>query len=110
MTLYRRAPRPIESPLAALRDGWEPGSSLAAVQRLWGEVVGPATAAEASPVAIRAGVLTVRCTSSVWAHELELMAPGILAGLATRIPGLRLTRLRFTAEGPQVPGGGRHFP
>ena len=75
---------------------------LADVQLIWREVVGEAIAPEASPVAERAGVLTVSCSASVWAHELDLMAPDILERLNERLGGSRLTRLRCVST--PVPG------
>ena len=41
-------------------------------------VVGESIASPGEPVSERGGVLTVSCSASVWAHELDLMAPDIL--------------------------------
>ena len=83
----------------ALARRLEPTTPLAAVQRHWEEVVGPAVAAEAQPVSERGGVVTVACRSAVWAQELELLAPGVVAGLNERLGGARVTSLRCTATG-----------
>ncbi len=96
MTLHRRAPRSILGPLTALRDGWAPETVLADVQRVWPAAVGETIAAEASPVHERGGVLTVACESAAWAHELDLMAPDLLARLNERLASGRVTRLRCT--------------
>jgi predicted nucleic acid-binding Zn ribbon protein len=58
-----------------------PPTLLARVQGAWGEVVGPAIAAEAQPIAERAGTVTVACRSATWASELELLAPDLLQRL-----------------------------
>ncbi len=82
------------------RDGWAPDTLLADVQRLWPTVVGTAIAAEASPTSERGGVLTVSCSASVWAQELDLMGPSILSRLNAALGGGRLTRLRCVAVSP----------
>jgi predicted nucleic acid-binding Zn ribbon protein len=51
-----------------------PPGLLASVQRHWRPALGEQVAEEASPVSERAGVVTVRCRSSVWAAELTMMA------------------------------------
>ncbi len=68
------------------------------MQAVWSEVVGVRMAAEARPVAEREGVVTVSCSSAVWAQELELLGAELLARLSAR-PELeragRVERLRF---------------
>jgi predicted nucleic acid-binding Zn ribbon protein len=83
--------------VAALVDGLAPVSGLAAVQRAWPEAVGEVIAAQAHPSADRDGVVTVTCTSSVWAQELTLMGPE-LAGRLNATLGAEIVReLRFRA-------------
>jgi predicted nucleic acid-binding Zn ribbon protein len=94
MTLHRRSPRPLLSALEPLRDAWTPDTLLSEIQRWWPELVGPAIAAEAVPTAERAGVLTVNCSGAVWAQELDLMGPMIVARLNTRLQRGQVTRLR----------------
>lgn len=94
MTLHRRSPRPLLSALEPLRDGWAPDTLLSEIQRWWPESVGPAIAAEAVPVAERAGVLTVSCSGAVWAQELDLMGPTIVGCLNSRLQRGQVTRLR----------------
>jgi predicted nucleic acid-binding Zn ribbon protein len=91
---WRRSPRPIASALDELRDQLVPETLLAEVQRAWPEVVGEAIAGEVSPSAERGGVLTVACSASVWAQELDLMAPTILERLNRRLQRGRIDRLR----------------
>ena len=56
-----------------------------------------AIAAEARPTTERGGVLTVSCSASVWAQELDLMAPAIVERLNGLLGGPRLERLRCVA-------------
>lgn len=94
MTLYRRSPRPMALALGEIRDELAPASLLADVQRAWLTAVGPAIAQEAQPTGERAGVVTVSCSASVWAQELDLMAPAILQRLNQRLRSGHVTRLR----------------
>lgn len=102
MTRSRRAPRPLTFAVERLRDELAPETLLANAQLAWREVVGETIASQAQPVSERAGVLTVSCSASVWAHELDLMAPDILERLNERLGGSRLTRLRCVST--PVPG------
>ena len=67
--------------LDQVRERLEPESLLAEVQRVWRDAVGDAIALEAQPTGERGGVVTVSCSASVWAQELDLMAPAILERL-----------------------------
>jgi predicted nucleic acid-binding Zn ribbon protein len=96
MTLHRRGPRSVNFALTPMRETWAPETVLAEVQRVWPAVVGEAIAAEAAPQRERAGVLTVTCSASVWAHELHLMAPVILERLNSQMHRGHITRLRCT--------------
>jgi predicted nucleic acid-binding Zn ribbon protein len=91
---YRRSPRPLALALERVRDELAPATLLAQVQRIWAEAVGATIAAEATPTAERGGVLTVSCSASVWAQELDLMAPMLLARLNDLLPGAQLSRMR----------------
>lgn len=97
MTHYRRTPRTLTPALDVLRDAVAPATLLAEIQRVWPEAVGRAIAAEAVPTREQAGVLTVSCSASVWAQELDLMAPVILARLDELLDGAGLQRLRCVA-------------
>jgi predicted nucleic acid-binding Zn ribbon protein len=97
MTLHRRAPRPIATALSPLRVDWAPDTLLAEIQRAWPEAVGASIAAEAGPLSERAGVLTVGCSGSAWAQELDLMGQEILSRLNERLRRGRITRLRCVA-------------
>jgi predicted nucleic acid-binding Zn ribbon protein len=94
--------RRIGDALAPVRSEAAPATLLAAVQELWPQVAGEATAGEAEPVAEREGVVTVACRSATWAQELDLLQSDLLARLHATLSerGLegRLERLRFTAD------------
>ena len=94
MTPYRSSPRRLTIALDQIRDELEPESLLGEVQRVWRSAVGPAIAQEAQPTAERAGVLTVSCSASVWAQELDLMAPDILERLNRSLRSGQVSRLR----------------
>jgi predicted nucleic acid-binding Zn ribbon protein len=64
-----------------------PSTALARVQGRWAEVAGETVAAESEPVSEREGVVTVRCSSAVWAHELQLLSQDLLARLNATLAG-----------------------
>ena len=82
-----------------LADELAPDTVLAEVQRVWPAVVGESIAAQAEPTAERGGVLTVSCAASVWAQELDLMAPQIVARLNEALARDAVRRLRCVAVG-----------
>ena len=95
----RRAPRPLAEAFAALTDELAPATLLAEVQRAWPAAVGEMIARAASPTAERGGVVTVSCEASVWAQELDLMGPQVVARLNARLKGDPVRRLRCVAVG-----------
>lgn len=96
---YRRAPRSMSTALGSLADDLAPQTTLAAIQRAWPQLVGPLIAEQALPTAERAGTVTVACAASVWAQELDLMAPDIIARLNAALPHPAVHRLRCVATG-----------
>ncbi len=97
MSPSRRSPRPISLALDHARGDWAPATVLARLQRIWPQVVGAAIAAEARPTRERAGVVTVSCSASVWAQELDLMGPTIVRRLNGVLGGDHVQRLRCVA-------------
>jgi predicted nucleic acid-binding Zn ribbon protein len=96
----RRAPRPLASAIGEALERAEPATLLAAVQRAWPGAVGEAIAREATPVAERAGVVTVACSSSAWAQELDLLAGQIMEKITPKLPSDGgLEGLRFITGG-----------
>lgn len=98
-----REPHPLREALTRVVERAAPATTLARVQRAWEGVAGPVIAAEAEPVSERAGVVTVACTSAIWANELELLAPGLVEGLNEALEGAAVSVLRFVVGRP---GGG----
>jgi predicted nucleic acid-binding Zn ribbon protein len=96
---YRRSPRSMDAALTALADDLAPQTLLADVQRAWAATVGAAIAGQAQPTAERGGVVTVSCAASVWAQELDLMAPQIIERLNAALPSGAVSRLRCVAVG-----------
>jgi len=80
-----------------MQDELSPQTLLAEAQRAWPDVVGPSIAAEATPVSERGGVLTISCTASVWAQELDLMSQPIVERLNMVLRGAPIERLRCVA-------------
>ena len=99
MTRYRRGPRALEGAFSRLADELAPDTLLGEVQRAWPGAVGDVIAVEARPTAARGGVVTVSCSASVWAQELDLMAPQILERLNERLSEGVVRRLRCVAVG-----------
>lgn len=95
-----RAPRPLAEVLPALRSRLAPVTLLADVQTRWAGVAGDEVARQSQPAFERAGVVTVRCTSAVWASELSLMAPRLLRSLNEARPAdsAPIVALRFTVR------------
>jgi predicted nucleic acid-binding Zn ribbon protein len=98
----RRAPRPLAAAIGEALERAEPATLLAAVQSAWPGAVGEAIAREATPVAERAGVVTVACSTSSWAQELDLLGAQILAKIRPELPSdAALEGLRFiTSDDP----------
>jgi predicted nucleic acid-binding Zn ribbon protein len=97
--MRRREPRPLGPAVAALADRLAPLTPLAEVQRVWGDAVGEVVAAQAEPTGEHEGVLVVTCASAVWAQELDLMAPDVIARVNALLgtPSVRALRCRTTA-------------
>jgi predicted nucleic acid-binding Zn ribbon protein len=94
--MSRAAPRSLSTALEQLASTLAPATTLARVQAAWESVVGAAITAAARPSTERDGVATVLCESSVWAHELELMAVDLIARLNDELgqPTIRELRCR----------------
>lgn len=99
MTHYRRAPRSLDETLASLTSDWAPDTALAAIQRVWPTAVGELIAGEARPTAERGGVVTISCSASVWAQELDLMSEQIIPRLNSALDREIVKRLRCVATG-----------
>ena len=97
MTARRRSPRPLGLAIDRVRDDLAPGDAAGRGAERLAEAVGEAIAAEARPTAERGGVLTISCSASVWAQELDLMGPAIVGRLNGSLEGGSVKRLRCVA-------------
>jgi len=93
----RKALRPLGPGMRSFTAGLAPLTLLAAVQAVWEQAVGAGVAARATPTAERGGVLTVTCEAAVWAQELDLMAPELVAALNASLGSDRVKGLRCQA-------------
>lgn len=82
-----------------------PATTLARVQGVWDAAAGSAVAAETEPTSERDGVVTVSCSSAVWAQELTLLEPDIRGRLNAALGGSptpsAVRGLRFVAARPR---------
>src|SRR2546421_9528659 len=101
MSPRRLSPRSFGIALERARKDWEPATVLAEIQTLWPSVVGDAISRQAVPASERGGVLTVSCSASVWAQELDLMGPSIVERLNGHLSEAQIRRLRCVT----VPAG-----
>ncbi len=98
----RRAPRPAAAAIRAARDRAAPRTGLAAAQAIWAEAVGEQLARVASPVAERAGTLTIECADAVWVQELDLMQAPLLERLRAELGEASPAALRFRLKSDQT--------
>ena len=96
--MRRPAPRRVAVALEGLTAALAPATLLAEVQRAWPEAAGEAFAAASEPVSERDGVVTVACTSAVWAQELDLLSERVIARLNDVLGRPAVTRLRAQAR------------
>jgi predicted nucleic acid-binding Zn ribbon protein len=94
----RTQPRPLSHAVAALADRLAPQTTLAEVQRVWPAAVGDVIAAQAEPTGEREGVLTVTCSSAVWAQELDLMGPELVGRINAALGAESVRSLRCSAR------------
>lgn len=92
-------PKSIGDSLKSFRDEVAPPTPLAGVQTVWDGVVGERIASVTEVIGEVDGVVTVECSSAVWAQELEMMAPRILDRLGDELGESAPENLRFRAAG-----------
>jgi len=92
------APRRLGGALERLVAESAPKTLLAEVQGAWAKACGAAIAANAEPVAERAGVVTIACADGIWAQELELMGDELRSRIGALIGTERVRGMRFTAD------------
>jgi predicted nucleic acid-binding Zn ribbon protein len=94
----RRAPRPAATAFQAALQKAAPQTPLATIQAAWTRAVGERLAAVATPVSERAGTLTIECTDTVWAQELDLMQETLLERLRAEVGDQAPQALRFRVD------------
>lgn len=72
-----------------------PTARAALVFRHWDRAVGEQMARHTEPGRLAEGVLTVRVSSPVWAHQLSFLKPELLERLHTLVPEAGIRDLRF---------------
>jgi len=97
----RRGPRPLAHALDRLTTELAPATLLAEVQRAWHAAAGAAFAAQCIPDAERGGVVTVACTSAVWAQELDLLSERVVERLNDLLGRPAVRGLRPQARPPR---------
>ena len=95
--MRRSGPRPVSFALEGFTSSLAPATLLAEVQRAWPEAAGRQFALHSEPVSERNGVVTVACSQSVWANELNLMSELVLTRLNAALGRPAVQRLRVTA-------------
>jgi hypothetical protein len=102
---YRREPVAISDRVGRFRRGPSaPAGDLAALQAAWLQVVGPEIAARTTVTRrSRAGVVTVACADSLWAHDLHSRVDVLADQLAETAPGVAITGVRFVTADRAVP-------
>ena len=93
--MRRRDPFPLADAISDLVRAAQPNTPLAAIQRVWPDGVGETIAGGAVPAAEHDGLLTVHCTDSVTAHQLNSMQLEIVEKLRTAAPNVKLREIRF---------------
>jgi predicted nucleic acid-binding Zn ribbon protein len=98
--MRRRAPRPVGLALDGVTAAIAPATTLAQVQRAWPEAAGAAFAHTCAPEREHDGVVTVACSSAVWAQELDLMSERVVSALNAALGRPAVRRLRPQARPP----------
>ena len=91
-------PRSLGQAISDFRTDISPASRVASVQAVWNEVVGERLSAVTEVIEEREGTVLIECKSSVWAQELEMMAPRIIARLDGAMAGSGPEKLRFRSS------------
>jgi predicted nucleic acid-binding Zn ribbon protein len=81
--------------------GWESPLAEADLVASWPDIVGADTAQHTAPIAIEAGVLTVRCDSTAWRTQMNLMRSRVVANIEERHGAAGIDQVRFI--GPDTP-------
>lgn len=96
--MRRGKERPIGDAVMRLAESLAPQTPLARIERAWPKVVGEALAKHSKPVHLNGSQLTVECTGSVYAQELDLQSRGFVNALADELGGGLVERIRFVVS------------
>ncbi len=95
-----RRPRPLAEALPGLKERLAPRTVLAEVQEGWAAAAGAEIARHSEPSSEKGGVVTVRCSSGVWAAELSMMSRQLLERLnEARGADRQVHEIRFVVGG-----------
>lgn len=81
--------------------GWQQPTAEGTVFGAWEKVVGAEVAAHSRPIKLENTELTVEAESTAWATQLRLLAPKLVAGIATQVGHNVVTKLHI--HGPTAP-------
>lgn len=94
--------------------GWSEPVAVGSVVARWPEIVGPEVAAHAVPESFEDSVVVVRCSSTAWATNLQLMQHDLLKRLDAAVGHGVVTQIRVLGpaapswrKGPRIAPGGR---
>ena len=91
--------------------GWQAQAAVGGVVGRWPLVVGPQIADHCVPERFTDGVLVVRADSTVWATQVRLLAPTLLARLNAECGDGTVTRVQVFGPGrPSWRKGPLHVP
>lgn len=98
-----RDPRGLGDALSQLTKeaGWSSQLAQEDLILKWKDVAGEETARHTQPMSFQDGVLIIRCDSTAWAKQLQLMRAHILTQIQLRHPEAGVESVRFA--GPDVP-------
>lgn len=97
-----RDPKPVAELLDTLVSGrgWNERMRFGQLREEWASVVGPEVAARSVPVALNAGILSIKADGSAWAAELTLLARSIVEKVDSYLGGGMVREVRVSAGPP----------
>ena len=95
-------PKPLGELLSTLVSGrgWDERMRFGRLRDEWARVVGPEVAARSTPVALNAGVLSIRADGAAWATELTLLARSLVEKADSYLGGGVVREVRVSAGPP----------
>ncbi len=95
-------PQPLGDLLHSLvsKRGWDERMRFGRLRDEWAAVVGPEVAARSTPVALSAGVLSIKADGAAWASELTLLARSIVEKVDSYLGGGVVQEVRVSAGQP----------